>query len=135
MPPLSASTRHCWQAWRSGDCAPVHSMLAPSAHSVSPIFGEKKASRQEWEEMVHDVFKARLQWQCDSDLHPTRLTLRGLRSNGLTPPAPAGQARLQACQVASRPAFNAEVWLPDLASARFLRGLDCAAVHLRRCGR
>ncbi|KAL4430802.1 hypothetical protein ABPG75_006058 [Micractinium tetrahymenae] len=52
------------EAWRSGDCGPVHAVLSPSAHSVSPIFGEKKASREEWEEMVHDVFKV---WEVKSN--------------------------------------------------------------------
>lgn len=59
------------KAWRSGDCGPVHSMLAPSAHSVSPIFSEKKESRQEWEEMVHDVFKARRQRGWEASVRST----------------------------------------------------------------
>ncbi|PSC68863.1 ribonuclease III isoform A [Micractinium conductrix] len=43
--------------WRTGDVSTVHSLLAPNAHTVSPVFGEKKGSREEWEEMVEEVHK------------------------------------------------------------------------------
>ena len=35
----------------------VHRAMAVDCHSVNPIFGEKKSSREEWEQMVQDVFK------------------------------------------------------------------------------
>lgn len=50
----------CCQTWRSGDVRAVHDLLAPGCHTVAPIFGDKKASRQEWEEMVRDVFQVRM---------------------------------------------------------------------------
>jgi len=31
--------------------------MAPAAHTVSPVFGDKKSSREEWEHMIADVFK------------------------------------------------------------------------------
>ena len=46
------------QAWRTGDPSAVHDLLAPDCHTVNPVFGDKKASRQEWEETLRDVFKA-----------------------------------------------------------------------------
>lgn len=45
------------QAWRTGQVKAVHDMLSPGAHTINPIFGETKGSREEWEEMVKDVFK------------------------------------------------------------------------------
>lgn len=52
-------TRHvAWsQAWRTGDPSTVHDLLAPDCHTTNPIFGDKKASRQEWEETLKDVFR------------------------------------------------------------------------------
>ena len=37
----------------------MHDLLAPDCHTVNPIFGDKKASRQEWEETLKDVFRVR----------------------------------------------------------------------------
>lgn len=38
---------------------------------VSPVFGEKKASREEWEDMVRDVFKVRARaGMCGPELWP-----------------------------------------------------------------
>ena len=45
------------QAWRTGNVSAVHRAMAPTCHSVNPIFGERKSSREEWEQMVQDVFK------------------------------------------------------------------------------
>ncbi|KAI3433681.1 hypothetical protein D9Q98_003490 [Chlorella vulgaris] len=45
------------QAWSTGDVAAVHSLMAPSCDTINPIFGERKSSREEWEEMVKDVFQ------------------------------------------------------------------------------
>jgi hypothetical protein len=47
------------QAWSTGDVAAVHGLMAPSCDTINPIFGERKSSREEWEEMVKDVFQVR----------------------------------------------------------------------------
>lgn len=52
------------EAWRTGDPSAVHDLLAPDCHTVNPIFGDKKASRQEWEETLKDVFRF---WQVKSN--------------------------------------------------------------------
>lgn len=52
------------QAWSTGDVKSVHEIMSAEAHTVNPIFGEKKGSRQEWEEMVNDVFKV---WEVKSN--------------------------------------------------------------------
>lgn len=37
----------------------MHDVMAPDAHTINPIFGDKKASREEWEHMISDVFEVR----------------------------------------------------------------------------
>lgn len=61
MPALAGSTASLLmpQAWSTGDVAAVHSLMAPSCDTINPIFGERKSSREEWEEMVKDVFQVR----------------------------------------------------------------------------
>ncbi|KAI7838992.1 hypothetical protein COHA_007232 [Chlorella ohadii] len=52
------------EAWRTGDPSAVHDLLAPDCHTINPVFGDKKASRQEWEETLKDVFRF---WQVKSN--------------------------------------------------------------------
>jgi hypothetical protein len=40
------------QAWRTGDVKAVHGLMAEDSHTINPIFGDKKSSREEWENMV-----------------------------------------------------------------------------------
>ena len=67
--------------WQSGNVQAVHDVMAPDAHTINPIFGDKKASREEWEHMISDVFEVRdddflyvLQEEPDESLRPQRGT-------------------------------------------------------------
>lgn len=45
------------QVWRTGDVSLAHDSIAPTAHTVNPMLGEKKGSRADFEQQVEEVFK------------------------------------------------------------------------------
>lgn len=61
---MQAATEAFNEAWRTGDVRAVHDLMSPASHTINPIFGERKSSREEWEEMVKDVFRV---WEVRSN--------------------------------------------------------------------